>query len=571
MEDLSMKEIKKHSQINSIEENHKEQYQRNASTEQNIREHSSMREDLTTSHKSIPENTSWFHPNSNTHIPDHRPNTPMSESRSSPVIAPYPPYPGMMYQPSMPYPPHGYPPYPHYHPHNPHQPSAPNSHDQAVHHEQDNERNEETPNTDHHQSKPSSTVPPPPPAATPYQYPYPGGHYPYYPPPHHPYYNMPYPPVYPTAAMPNPGMMHNNPHGVEDPRYASGSAAGQQQQQNLSNEDNRNQSQNHLERNRLARKKEQNLKEMIKTIVAKDPKDRTEDEIKAYNLFEERRQRKNKRSRERTKEKAREMKRVLSIPENQRTERERVWLEVHLKAKKRKNEGDRRRRERIKMLGQSSSRSSLTSAQSQDLSDFDFLFDSYSGGATSKEKQGGSVREPSPRHSSIFRSQAKDSYPMETVGEQQHHERHQSDEYQQESSSTTITRTKRDRENADTVATREPMKNSRPATPTNAFDNLMNSMNLSPMPHSGQNEDSLPLLSPLTGSHSTSLTSRGASEEHSMDISSSYSSTVPVAAAGNVARSPQHTSRPAKQLLLYSSSVSTIPMGTGVNVNRQRF
>ena len=115
------------------------------------------------------------------------------------------------------------------------------------------------------------------------------------------------------------------------------------------------------------------------------------------------------------------------------------------------------------------------------------------------------------------------------------------------------------------------MKNSRPATPTNAFDNLMNSMNLSPMPHSGQNEDSLPLLSPLTGSHSTSLTSRGASEEHSMDISSSYSSTVPVAAAGNVARSPQHTSRPAKQLLLYSSSVSTIPMGTGVNVNRQRF
>ena len=202
--------------------------------------------------------------------------------------------------------------------------------------------------------------------------------------------------------MPNPGMMHSHPPGMKDPRFGGESTGGSQENQSMSNdgEYQRRYSQSsnefqqsekddyRLERNRLARKKEQDLKKMMKTIVAKDPKDRTDDETKAFVLFEERRQRKNKRSRERTKEKAKEMNRMLSIPENQRTDKERVWLEVHLKAKRRKNEGDRQRRERIKMLGQSSTKSSLTSAQSQDLSDFDFLFSRNSTEAVNKQETG---------------------------------------------------------------------------------------------------------------------------------------------------------------------------------------
>ena len=65
------------------------------------------------------------------------------------------------------------------------------------------------------------------------------------------------------------------------------------------------------------------------------------------------------------KEKKEEMNKLLAKPKEDLTEKEKSWLDFHLNAKKRKNEGDRMRRERLKSLGISSTRSSVTSAQSE--------------------------------------------------------------------------------------------------------------------------------------------------------------------------------------------------------------
>ena len=104
------------------------------------------------------------------------------------------------------------------------------------------------------------------------------------------------------------------------------------------------------------------------------------------------------------------------------------------------------------------------------------------------------------------------------------------------------------------------------------FDNLMNSMQLSPIPQSGIIDNTLPLLSPMTPSH-TSLTSNGVSEEHLMgkSISNSYASTVPVGSTENVASGVHQSSRSANQILLYSSSVRTVPMASGANIDQQRY
>lgn len=125
--------------------------------------------------------------------------------------------------------------------------------------------------------------------------------------------------------------------------------------------------QRRLQRNLMIKKKEREIKERMNLISKKKDETKTEDEVKAYVLFEQRRQRKNERSRERTKENRQEMERILGIPDGSRTEEERKWLNRFLKAKHRKNDNDRSRRKRIK-LGQASSKSSISSTQSKDLS-----------------------------------------------------------------------------------------------------------------------------------------------------------------------------------------------------------
>ena len=99
------------------------------------------------------------------------------------------------------------------------------------------------------------------------------------------------------------------------------------------------------------RQKEADIKHKIKLIKEKKIQDRTEEEVKLYEAYEERRRRKNERSRERTKEIKAEMDRILDIPEKNRSAVEREWLHRHMKAKKRKNESDRQRRKRIKTIG----------------------------------------------------------------------------------------------------------------------------------------------------------------------------------------------------------------------------
>ncbi len=126
--------------------------------------------------------------------------------------------------------------------------------------------------------------------------------------------------------------------------------------------------QRRLQRNLMIKKKEREIKEKMNLISKKKDETKSEDEVKAYVLFEKRRQRKNERSRERTKENRQEMERILGIPDGSRTEEERKWLNSFLKAKYRKNENDRSRRKRIKLGQTTSSKSSFSSTQSQDLS-----------------------------------------------------------------------------------------------------------------------------------------------------------------------------------------------------------
>lgn len=103
------------------------------------------------------------------------------------------------------------------------------------------------------------------------------------------------------------------------------------------------------------RKKEAELKIRMKIIERKNEEEKTEEELRLYASFEQRRKRKNERSRERTKENKIEMDRIMAIPEHERTANDKRWLATHLTAKKRKNLKDRERRKRIRQGGNSSS------------------------------------------------------------------------------------------------------------------------------------------------------------------------------------------------------------------------
>jgi len=90
------------------------------------------------------------------------------------------------------------------------------------------------------------------------------------------------------------------------------------------------------------------LKQRITAIQAKDPKDRTPDEINTLSVFEERRQRKNGRSRERALERKREYERIINVPEEKWTKEQRAFVQETMVAKFKKNEGDRLRRKKLK-------------------------------------------------------------------------------------------------------------------------------------------------------------------------------------------------------------------------------
>ena len=92
-------------------------------------------------------------------------------------------------------------------------------------------------------------------------------------------------------------------------------------------------------------------KERIERTMAKPVEERTEEEQKELDLYEQRRSHKNQRSRSRSSEKKETIDQILAKPESQRTKLEMAFLEQSLAAKKRKNEGDRLRRERLKLLG----------------------------------------------------------------------------------------------------------------------------------------------------------------------------------------------------------------------------
>ena len=212
---------------------------------------------------------------------------------------------------------------------------------------------------DHNQQNPAPSLPsaevslhhPPPPYVT---YHSPQAHHLYYPPPlpmYHHHHPIPVPIMRNKESSP---VSSGNSKDIdqEEHSYNKSPLSDWWQQTRKRNIDNLNlteRDKQRLARNRAMREREHELKERIKIIESKAEEQKTEDEIKAYNLFHERRQRKNDRSRERTKENREKMETILSIPENTRTDEQKEWLAVALKAKQRKNESDRLRRKRIKM------------------------------------------------------------------------------------------------------------------------------------------------------------------------------------------------------------------------------
>lgn len=101
-------------------------------------------------------------------------------------------------------------------------------------------------------------------------------------------------------------------------------------------------------KNAQSRARAAKLREKIAEVKNKGDEQKTDEEIRLLQIFEERRRKKNERSRERAIEKKMEIERILAIPEAERTPEDVTTLDVAMKAKQKKNEGDRIRRERIK-------------------------------------------------------------------------------------------------------------------------------------------------------------------------------------------------------------------------------
>jgi hypothetical protein len=103
------------------------------------------------------------------------------------------------------------------------------------------------------------------------------------------------------------------------------------------------------------------LKESIHIIQAKRPQDRTLEEIRKLETYEERRRRKNGRSRERALERKARFEEISAKPESEWTVEEKDFMKETLTAKFKKNEGDRLRRKRMREGGSSSGSVSVSS------------------------------------------------------------------------------------------------------------------------------------------------------------------------------------------------------------------
>jgi hypothetical protein len=104
-------------------------------------------------------------------------------------------------------------------------------------------------------------------------------------------------------------------------------------------------------KNQESRRRANTSKKRMAEIAAKPRHERTDEEDRLLEAFENRRNQKNERSKERLKEKKETMDLILSKPAHKRTKVEINFLEQNMSAKQRKNEGDRLRRERLKQLG----------------------------------------------------------------------------------------------------------------------------------------------------------------------------------------------------------------------------
>jgi hypothetical protein len=105
-------------------------------------------------------------------------------------------------------------------------------------------------------------------------------------------------------------------------------------------------------KNAQSRYRANKLKLTISEIKAKDPSERTPEEVKKLALYEERRLRKNGRSRERALERKKRFAIVSAKPEEEWTEEEKTFMRDTLVAKFKKNEGDRLRRKRMRERGE---------------------------------------------------------------------------------------------------------------------------------------------------------------------------------------------------------------------------
>ena len=211
---------------------------------------------------------------------------------NSPAAATSPPASGPYQYP--PYPPYPYPPGPGYYPYPPppHLPShVPPTHPPPPQtHIEHNSRayNEHTSPT-HAQAARSAnqpTMPPTsnPPPNVPYQYPYYGHYHHPYPPP--PYYGAPYAPNYvasqPANSPTDSHLYHDERASLETDPYGSSSGRSTTRTRN---DDITEDEKIRDEKNNQARIKERELKRRMRQISTKKQHDKTEEEIKVFNLL----------------------------------------------------------------------------------------------------------------------------------------------------------------------------------------------------------------------------------------------------------------------------------------------
>ena len=162
-------------------------------------------------------------------------------------------------------------------------------------------------------------------------------------------------------------------------------------------------------KNSRSRSRAARLKDQIEAIKAKSPEERTQEEKKQFDTYEERRLRKNQKLREKANEQKRKLEEVTSKVKKELTHEEQIFMDEMLEKKIRKSDADRSRRARMHSSGGGDSVSSSTRSLSASRTSRHYI------GRTHSE---GFMSAPAPYH--FYPRPHEGDTPM--VAAQQHHQ-----------------------------------------------------------------------------------------------------------------------------------------------------